>query len=827
MPQRKHIILDNPGQQLNYTSTQRGGGEFRTPPRDRRVQARKLLSDIQQAETQAMEEANRTGHTIHDICLEIVGERDYELKIESLQDFKLKPPIEVLSVKKINDQILATIHVPEGKLQNFIRKIERYETENYPTGRQRPKNEDLVTCIANIRHPVLRSFWTDDETLYPTTNNQRIWWEVWIRVSGSENPDAVFSEFIATTAESNLEISQHIITFPERLVLLAHGAPQDWTQIFIPLLDRIAEFRKAKEVPTEFLSLSAQDQRMYIDDLVSRLLLPNQTAPSVCLLDYGVHTAHPLLRPLISDDDAQAFNPQWSAVDHAQAHGTEMAGLVLYGDKLPDLLINNRQFQHTHRLESVRMLHTNYPHSREVWGYVTQASLAKAEIQAPQRRRVACLPVTSNDEGRDHGRPSSWSGAIDQHSSGQLDDFRRLYVVAAGNIRNILSDANYTYFDTNVLNSTEDPAQSWNALTVGASTDQIQIRSQEWDGYQVVAPRGGLCPTSRTSQPWNDYTWPIKPDIVMEGGNYVSSPSGRIDGCADLTLLTTTLESTGRLLSWTGDTSAATAQAARYAAILMADYPNLWPETIRGLLVHSAEWTNAMKQQIPGDGESAKHQRLRCFGYGVPNIEKARYTVENSVSLIYQGAIQPFKLEGTEAKTNHYILHSLPWPRQALEDLHDQDVTVKITLSYFIEPSPAGRGWGKKFRYASHGLRFALRGPTETELQFRQRISSQEWEEQEDRPRTSDPIGWAIGSRLRTKGSVHCDWWTPSAEELAQCSQVAVFPVTGWWRERKHLGFVEKQSRYSLIITISTPATEVDLYTPIAQQIGIVTEVST
>ena len=134
----------------------------------------------------------------------------------------------------------------------------------------------------------------------------------------------------------------------------------------------------------------------------------------------------------------------------------------------------------------------------------------------------------------------------------------------------------------------------------------------------------------------------------------------------------------------------------------------------------------------------------------------------------------------------------------ALEQLHDQDVTVKVTLSYFIEPSPAGRGWGKKFRYASHGLRFSLRGPTETEQQFRQRISSQEWEEEAlDRPSTRDPIDWAIG-RLRTKGSIHCDWWKASAADVAQCGQIAVFPVTGWWRERKHLGFAEKPSCYSL-----------------------------
>jgi len=185
-----------------------------------------------------------------------------------------------------------------------------------------------------------------------------------------------------------------------------------------------------------------------------------------------------------------------------------------------------------------------------------------------------------------------------------------------------------------------------------------------------------------------------------------------------------------------------------------------------------------MLRQVPGD----RHRRLRCFGYGVPDLDKARYTVENNVSLVHQGTIQPFRLDGTYAKTNHFMLHSLPWPKAVLSLLFDQQVTVRITLSYFIEPSPAGRGWGKKFRYASHGLRFALRGPTETETAFLRRISSQEWEQEEGRPPTSDPINWTIGSRHRTRGSIHCDWWTASAAEDAECGQVAVFPVTGWWR---------------------------------------------
>jgi hypothetical protein len=45
--------------------------------------------------------------------------------------------------------------------------------------------------------------------------------------------------------------------------------------------------------------------------------------------------------------------------------------------------------------------------------------------------------------------------------------------------------------------------------------------------------------------------------------------------------------------------------------------------------------------------------------------------------------------------------------------------------------------------------------------------------------------------------------------------------VTGWWKERPHLNRWNRQARYSLIVNIETDSTEVDLYTPIAAQIGV------
>jgi SpoVK/Ycf46/Vps4 family AAA+-type ATPase len=65
--------------------------------------------------------------------------------------------------------------------------------------------------------------------------------------------------------------------------------------------------------------------------------------------------------------------------------------------------------------------------------------------------------------------------------------------------------------------------------------------------------------------------------------------------------------------------SAATAQAAWMAAKIRAHYPEMWPETIRGLIVHTAEWTDEMNRQFlpetPEPTKKADYARLCALSY--------------------------------------------------------------------------------------------------------------------------------------------------------------------------------------------------------------------
>lgn len=306
-------------------------------------------------------------------------------------------------------------------------------------------------------------------------------------------------------------------------------------------------------------------------------------------------------------------------------------------------------------------------------------------------------------------------------------------------------------------------------------------------------------------------------------------PTGGLpDSLESLSLLTTRRRSGTGLVCWSGDTSAATAAAARMGALVLAEYPDLdlWPETIRAQLVHSGRWTPAMEAQFSQC--SRRDQRgllLRCYGFGVPDLDRALYSLRHQLTLVIQERIQPFRLEGREAKTNEMHFHRIPWPADVLASLGATQVRMRVTLSYFIEPKPGQRGASRRYRYASHGLRFEVKTALESEREFLARINRAVREDEESPAgSSSDSSKWLIGPKHRNRGSLHSDVWIGNAADLAAKDTVAVFPVLGWWRDPRRSDRCERWARYSLVISIESDAAEVEVE-GITQPVDFYTEV--
>jgi hypothetical protein len=718
--------------------------------------------------------------------------------------------IELVAVHPVaegQEMLSATVFVPERSAEFFSRKIAAYREEDTKTGK--PKNEALVARIEDIRLAIARSLFTDDMAFFPESGRQA-WWEVWIR-------DGRLETFRHVAQRLDVALKDHAISFPERDVVLAL-ATEEVIGRLIDNTDAVAELRLAKDTPTLFLEMRPVEQADWAGDLVERVDGPDALAPAVCILDSGATRAHPLIAPGLEAADQYAYDNTWGVSDSAfwNGHGTSMSGVALYGD-LDAALSHGKNVELRHRLETVKILPPVGHNDPELYGAITETAIAKAEARTPRRRRVFCLAVTS-EVGLGRGRPSSWSAAIDQLCYGG-GDRRRLMVLATGNLRGeIEADG---YLDRNDLEEVESPAQAWNPLVVGAYTDKVAITHPDYAGWEPVAPAGDLSPASRTSGIW-ERQWPIRPDVVFEGGNFAHDGANPASAIDDLQLMTTHYRPHIRLFETFGDTSAAAALGSNLAAGVLAARPELWPETVRGLLVHSAEWTPAMRARF--DGAAAQVQKmamLRRYGWGVPDLRRALWSAADDATLMVEDALLPFRRDRSTIKTRDMNLHQLPWPRDELHALGNQDVELRVTLSYFIEPNPGERGWTRRHRYASHSLRFAVKRSLENLQQFRQRINKAA--EAEEAGQVSVGAGaddWVLGP-MRDRGSIHSDIWRGSAAALAERDAIGVYPVSGWWKEKPSLQRWDRSARYALVVSVRAPGASVDIYTPIATKLAI------
>jgi hypothetical protein len=810
----RHLLVAGTAHTESYAPPKSGGPKQKPlPPRDRKTQGDKLLGQLEEIRKKAVllgEERTALGIDAGDsIYLQLESEPWFDLKLESLES--VRAGIELVAVKKVDEKTMATCLVPDGQLSHFVRLVADYLERNTAYGK--PANQSLIDRIADIRAAALEALWTDEAEAFPR-DNEDILWEVWLRVG--DDREAFLRLFRGHAQQIGLRVSEKEIRFPERTVVVAQANKSQMSRS-VKLLNCIAEVRRAKETADFFSEMSPIDQHDWLEEALSRLNRISGNLPVVCILDTGINNQHPLLKSSLDTQDMHTYDPTWGVFDD-RGHGTEMAGLSLFGD-LTDFLASSETVTPTHRLESVKILPPRGENPPNIYGAVTTEAVARVEIAAPERNRTICMAVSTTDF-RDRGRPSSWSAALDDLASGSRDDQKRLIVICAGNT---VRGERHQYPASNYTDGIHDPGQAWNALTVGAFTEKDSIDPATYPGWNLIAPPGDLSPCSCTSVTWK--TWPIKPDIVMEGGNMAVDPAigphtGGADYIDSLSLLSTNRDFLSKPFVIMYDTSAATALASRMAAMLQAEYPQFWPETIRALIVHSAEWTDAMRSRFPElKGRSRTERLLRCYGFGVPDMPSAMWSAANALTLIAQDSLQPFDRIKGKYRTRDMNLHHVPWPKEALEELGETPVEMRVTLSYYIEPNPGERGWIRRYSYASHGLRFDVKTPTEDLREFRRRINRIAFEEEKGDKSKSDASRWDLGPDLRSLGSLHSDKWTGTAAELAQRGYIAVYPVLGWWRERPKHERWSRRARYALIVTIKTPSTDVDLYTPVVNSI--------
>lgn len=735
------------------------------------------------------------------------------------------------------------LHVPFGDLLALSDKIRNYgegvtESGNAPN--------PWVANLSRIGKAALEDMWTDNDPL--PADDEPHWWQLWVRRYPVQNTIT----FRVRCQAAGLQVADPELKLPEHIVFFARCTRQKLESCFA-VLNTLAEIRLGRSAHLELSQLPGEEQHQYIELAIERILPPDEGAPAVCILDTGIHRGHPLIAPLLREGDNLTIFSDGDSSDcyHDSGHGTLMAGLAAYGE-LRELVLGPDEFKATHFLEGVKLHDPSYTRTDSsnppAHGWMISQATNTIEVVDPHRARVFALALTA--PGEESGRPSAWSAAIDQLAFGDEEGSgnQRLFIISAGNVAPSDYGTDYLYPLCNHRSPIEDPAQSWNAVTVGALTHYHVIRETDPESaaLSTFAPQGSLSPFSRTSIDWDDH-WPFKPDIVMEGGNCAIGVRNEPETRDSIVPLSTSKSFRQRPISAFAATSAATALAANLAASIRATYPKLWPETVRALMIHSARWNETMLGGIDPHRAYTKENReafkktLRTYGYGEPDAFRARYSSEQEATLFREDSLIPYRGGAGSASVNDCHIHELKLPGGLLGDLLDTPCNLRITLSSFTAPNPSSsnRTTGSRYRYGGCLLRFKVRHAGQSLREFQDSVarSANEEDEPEEADEIADAGGsaenrlnsnnWALGPKLRDKGgSLIHDVWQGNAADLATMDRVAVYPVKGWWVSRSfpigspwndcHL----RPIRYSLIVSIEVAA-NVKIYSEIQNLISV------
>ena len=684
----------------------------------------------------------------------------------------------LLTVGDTRDDITtATIFLPFEKKDWLNKKLDQYE-QPVAEGKK-PANQPLVNAVETIYNSEVRSLfpnkWEYDE-LMPNTLGL---FEIWIDVVDTEKLHEIRQDMESIGLAI---VDNNMITFESVTVFLVRALKEAIDDI--PYSLDMVEAVKLYHNPAE-MTESNEDQRDWTQ-LISEYVSVNlgEEPVIVGLLDMGVNNGHELLKSFLPDD-RRASVVAGVGVGHEGSHGTGMAGLIEYGD-LSNYQVGSAPSEINHALASIKLLSSVHKNDPVLYGVLTKKAI---EISENLGAQITCMAVTENEE-RNNGIPTSWSAAIDNalYNNGLCN---RLMLISTGNTdKNIVDHA--AYLDSLTTSSMQSPSQALNAITVGAYTEYSICNTVGWE---PIAPPQGLSPMTRTSVMWKGKN--SKPDIVMEGGNVAHHELlGNVDS-PDLSPVSTNHEIPQKPLQPFNMTSAATALAARLAARIKTTNPGLSMLSVRALMIHSAEWTEEMKRL----GNSPTKIMQYC-GYGVPQESKALASDATNATFIFENELTPYNEDQTYKEMHFY---DLPWPKELLEQMDAENVRMKITLSYYIEPSPGFKSSYNKYRYASSALAFDVKTSYESRDQFLARNNK---ERQVAEKSDNNATRWQIGTKRRAIGTVQSDWFDCSARELAECGQIGVFPGNGWWKNRK-IANVYNRIKYSLVVSIESSETEI------------------
>lgn len=436
---------------------------------------------------------------------------------------------------------------------------------------------------------------------------------------------------------------------------------------------------------------------------------PPAGGPSVCTLDSGIASNHPLIASNIGHAEAILTREESAADSHG--HGTMVGGLAVFGDVRA--CFQGGQFSSDITLYSARVLNSENRFDDEQL-IIRQMRRAIEIFKAPPYScRVFNLSLGDDRPWlRDNARQSLWAESLDVLAREQ----KVLLVVSAGNHH--LGSANNARDAEEVLAGYPgylfeadcglcDPATAAIALTVGgiAQHDEPEVRrgAREESIVRTVAASDEPLPTTRIGP---GLASSIKPEFVAYCGNLTFDGFGSVyrtirddPGVAVMSL---SHQPTRSLFSFDVGTSFGAPQVARLGALVwdrlrdaLGEEPD--PNLVRAVLATAAAVPEALRARIePLRGENGV---MQVCGYGMIDEDHALYSGDRRVTLIARSSIP----------VDSFQLYEVPVP----EDFRKAPGKKRVCVSLAYDP-PVRR---RRAEYLGVEMSYALiRGKSVEEI---------------------------------------------------------------------------------------------------------------
>jgi hypothetical protein len=379
---------------------------------------------------------------------------------------------------------------------------------------------------------------------------------------------------------------------------------------------------------------------------------PNKKAPYVGVIDTGVQPIEPL-RPIIANFNFDLTNTLANWDTHG--HGTMVAGLVALGEEyFKDF---KQEYYGKAFIVPIKVL-------TDSEGHFSQNELIDV-IEKAYKKGVRLFNLSVNH----------WSKAYNSAFSNYaylLDSLNYKYdlliFISTGNIDSDNIEAlqntphrshkypNYFYC-LNTSSSIHEcestniciPAESLNNMSIGALAENYVD-----DDRSGITP-SKLFPASYTRKFHYDYTQKIngtnfqknqknqnliKPDLIFAGGDLLDQNAG---------MEVLSIQS-GQFYTQDAGTSFSSPLVTSIAAEILTSYPTLKTQTVKALLINSA---NSVCGNNPPS--FAKGLLRKLIGNGTPNRERVLYSNDNSITFVIEDYITAEEFKIIKIKLPEYL----------------------------------------------------------------------------------------------------------------------------------------------------------------------------